>query len=144
MIVNDKSLEVEIDRLSPQVRYYTSCRGIRQNVSPSVFGKVDIPSDVPTYSMVNVQDIYVSNAPNDFIVPLFINLKPSFSGGSYRHEVTEIDKYRPDLISYDYYETTDYYWVVLLANSILDPFDIEVGTILRLPFKEVIMSQWLT
>lgn len=78
------------------------------------------------------------------VVPMFFKFTelPTSEDDSY-HKVTKIDRYRPDLISYKYYETVDYWWVVLLANSIFDPFDIKPGTVLRIPSKSVVISKWL-
>ena len=32
------------------------------------------------------------------------------------------DGQRPEHISYDVYDTVDYYWVILLCNQIIDPY----------------------
>lgn len=40
---------------------------------------------------------------------------------------------RLDLISYRCYSTPKYWWVVALANNIIDPFDVPYGTVLRIP-----------
>lgn len=40
---------------------------------------------------------------------------------------------RLDLVSYRCYGTHKYWWVIALANNIIDPFDISYGTILRIP-----------
>lgn len=47
--------------------------------------------------------------------------------------VTESEKDRLDLISYSFYGTSKYWWVIATANYIIDPFDIPVGTYLRIP-----------
>lgn len=47
--------------------------------------------------------------------------------------VTESEKDRLDLVSYSYYGTSNYWWVIAIANEILDPFDVPVGTNLRIP-----------
>jgi len=41
---------------------------------------------------------------------------------------------RPDLISYAAYGTAAYWWLILLANNILDPEeDLTVGKIIKIP-----------
>lgn len=40
---------------------------------------------------------------------------------------------RLDAVSNIYYNTPRYWWVVALANYIIDPFDVPVGTRLRIP-----------
>lgn len=47
--------------------------------------------------------------------------------------VTEIEENRLDIISTKYYNTPRYWWVIALANYIIDPFDIPIGTQLRIP-----------
>ena len=50
------------------------------------------------------------------------------------HRVTESDAKRADLISNQYYDTIDYWWVVLRVNGIRDPFNgLAIGDILRIP-----------
>jgi hypothetical protein len=40
---------------------------------------------------------------------------------------------RLDLVSYDYYGTVNYWYVIALASDIHNPIDVPVGTILRIP-----------
>ena len=47
--------------------------------------------------------------------------------------VTETEENRLDIVSTKYYNTPRYWWVVALANYIIDPFDIPIGTQLRIP-----------
>lgn len=49
------------------------------------------------------------------------------------YTVTKAEEGRLDIISNMYYNTPKYWWVVALANYIIDPFDIPVGTYLRIP-----------
>ena len=37
--------------------------------------------------------------------------------------VKQYNEFRADIISYEVYETTELWWLILLANDILDPFD---------------------
>ncbi len=47
--------------------------------------------------------------------------------------VDNINMNRLDIISYNYYGYSTYWWVIALANNIIDPFDIPLGTVLRIP-----------
>ena len=40
---------------------------------------------------------------------------------------------RLDIIASKYYNTPRFWWVIALANYILDPFDVPVDTVLRIP-----------
>ncbi len=41
---------------------------------------------------------------------------------------------RPDLLSYEVYGTTDYWWVICLANDIIDPFEqFKAGKQIKVP-----------
>lgn len=55
---------------------------------------------------------------------------------------TEADRYitvniknenRLDMIAFEAYKSSTYWWVVALANNIIDPFNVPVGTVLRIP-----------
>lgn len=41
--------------------------------------------------------------------------------------------YKPDLLSYDIYGETDYWWIILLYNGLLSPLDLEPGLNVRFP-----------
>lgn len=47
--------------------------------------------------------------------------------------VTQREENRLDIIANDYYGTARYWWVIALANSIIDPFILDIGTKLRIP-----------
>lgn len=40
---------------------------------------------------------------------------------------------RLDIIANKYYNTPRFWWVIALANNIIDPFDIPIDTVLRIP-----------
>ena len=48
------------------------------------------------------------------------------------HEVTYKND-RLDKISYEYYGDASYWWIIAKANNIIDPFDLTLGTMLRIP-----------
>lgn len=47
---------------------------------------------------------------------------------------------RLDIISDKFYNNASYWWVIALANNIIDPFSIQINTVLRIP---AIMSLYL-
>lgn len=56
-----------------------------------------------------------------------------YSSEDQYHTVTLDEVGRLDIISNNYYDTPRYWWVIALANYILDPFDVPLGTSLRIP-----------
>ena len=40
---------------------------------------------------------------------------------------------RLDLVSYDYYGTVNYWYIIAIASNIHNPLDVPIGTVLRLP-----------
>jgi hypothetical protein len=43
-------------------------------------------------------------------------------------------QYRPDIISQNFLETPDFYWLIMLINGFYDPYEhMKVGTRIRLP-----------
>ena len=52
------------------------------------------------------------------------------------YRVNGIDLMRPFLISYRYYGTVGFWWIIMLVNGITNPLtDMEVGQILKIPSK---------
>jgi len=59
-------------------------------------------------------------------------------------EVTIDFAHRPDLISYMYYGTMQLYWVIALANDMIDPIaETSVGKRLRIPDRDYIFQEIL-
>ena len=50
--------------------------------------------------------------------------------------VTNVEIGRLDIISTRFYGTPRFWWVIAMANNIIDPFDIPLGTTLRIPVKQ--------
>lgn len=57
------------------------------------------------------------------------------------HVVTMVDENRLDMISVSYYGTPRYWWVIALANDIIDPFEVAIGTELRIPLIESLYNK---
>ena len=47
--------------------------------------------------------------------------------------VSKAEENRLDIIAYNYYSTPKYWWVIALANYIIDPFDIPAYSTIRIP-----------
>lgn len=57
----------------------------------------------------------------------------SMSDSDTYYTVTAAEENRLDIIANTYYGTPKYWWVIALANYIIDPFDVPTGTQLRIP-----------
>lgn len=44
-------------------------------------------------------------------------------------------EYRPDLLSYDVYGVSDYWWKIMQVNKIWDVYEFTAGKNIRIPFK---------
>lgn len=129
--------------LGVKVYYFTTNNLGFLPTDNTTFTLIEPPADLPTYAIANLQDFYLTPSPQ-FIVPLFMNL-PSifFSEFDEYHQVGAHDQHRLDLIAYQYYLNVEFWWIIAIANNILDPFNIAIGTILRIPSDNTAITQWL-
>lgn len=49
------------------------------------------------------------------------------------HEVLREEENRLDIIANNYYNNPSYWWVIAMANDLVDPFYVEAGSIIRIP-----------
>lgn len=49
------------------------------------------------------------------------------------HTVLKEQENRLDIIANIYYKDPSFYWVIALANDLIDPFVVQAGSILRIP-----------
>lgn len=83
---------------------------------------------------------YFSQYVNGVFVPdpLLNQVTPAALGpepGTYM--VVEEDLRDPTLISYKIYRTTSLWWLILMANEIIDPFkDLYLGRVLKIPPRD--------
>ena len=47
--------------------------------------------------------------------------------------VTNETENRLDILAFNYYGSARYWWVIALANYIIDPFEVPAGSVLRIP-----------
>jgi len=107
------------------------------------FVKITKPTmEIPNYSMATAMSLYKTD--ETAIIPMFLESKEEFlSEEDIYHTVERQDENRLDLISYKYYRTVSYWWIILLANSIYNPFNIKTGDVLRIPSPSIIFTKWL-
>lgn len=60
--------------------------------------------------------------------------------GSKYYEVTPSTEFRPDLISYNAYEDSSYWWIIMEANNLGSVDQIKTGMTLLIPRLEVILN----
>jgi hypothetical protein len=73
-------------------------------------------------------------------IPMFIKnyVVPSYVNGETSYKVKHSEVNRLDNISYKFYRTPELFWVLMITNDIINPFDIPEGTTLRiLPLEYV-------
>ena len=137
------TLFLETFFISPSVYFFKD--PLKGRVSRKTFPYEKIPTpDLPTYSVGNLQDWYKTFESPQYLLPLFLNFPDEIFSefdSYYEVDATRVD--RIDLISYENYHTVEYWWIILLANNILDPFDVKVGSILRIPSPSVVFTHWL-
>ncbi len=129
--------------LPTSVYYFPGLTAGRLPIEATNYTEIEPPLELPGYAIANMQDFYLTPSPQ-FIISLFLNV-PSifFSEQDNYHLVTIMDNLRLDLIAYKFYLEVDYWWVIALANDLLDPFNLEVGKILRIPAESLVVNEWL-
>lgn len=50
---------------------------------------------------------------------------------------------RPDLLSHILYQDTQYWWVIMWYNSILNPYDLKTGTKIKYPSLSAIQQLYM-
>jgi hypothetical protein len=60
------------------------------------------------------------------------------------HIVEELEENRLDKIAVKYYNDSSYYWLIAMANNIIDPFIIVKGTTLKIPPTDSYILRGLT
>lgn len=59
------------------------------------------------------------------------------------YEVT-VEEGRPDLLSYKLFGTTQYWWILLYYNGLLEPADLKIGALIRYPSVSKLESIYFT
>ena len=66
----------------------------------------------------------IFESPNDFNLSNTVNKY---------HVVEPVEEGRLDMISQIYYDDPQYFWVIAMANNIIDPLTVISGSILKIP-----------
>lgn len=111
------------------------------------YRQVPVPTNIPANEILHIQEFFKTaevNNSSSFVIPLFLNLpaQPTSPFDQY-YTVAEFEIRRIDLISYKFYGTPELWWIILLANNIIDPFGLTPGIILRIPSIDTVYAQWL-
>lgn len=114
----------------------------RKNVSPEYISGIREVFEHPTYyepksypnvsrysSLRRLKDTESGKYYHENWIQKFIKV----SADDQYYTVTLYEKNRLDIVSNMYYSTPKYWWVIAIANNILDPFDLPIGTNLRIP-----------
>lgn len=143
-IVTPQPLNMKIEVVTPKVRYFVDPVRGRLPQPDLNYTLIDQPQGIPGYAMMNIQEFYLTPSPNQFIIPLFLNLpEVFFSEFDAYYTVTEVVVRNIPLIAHLFYSQVEYWWIIALANEILDPFVLQQNKILRIPSQVVVFNKWL-
>jgi len=67
------------------------------------------------------------------IFETYDNAKIVTSDSDKYYKVTHLTENRLDIIAYKIYGNAMYWWILAMANDIIDPFNIPINTLLRIP-----------
>lgn len=90
-------------------------------------------SDPRKYNYISRYSIYRQILDTDTYLESYNQKYISQSDRDQFHVVTNKEENRLDIISNNYYGTPTYWWVIALANELIDPFIVNVGTSVRIP-----------
>lgn len=95
------------------------------------------------YKKISRYEIYrqiIDNNNNTYLET--INSTPVMETDSdIYHEVLNEEANRLDIIANTYYHDPGYWWVLAMANDLVDPFYVEAGSIIRIP-NFFALTQW--
>lgn len=79
------------------------------------------------------QILRVIEEGKDTYLETYNQVKVPVSDEDSYHVVTHAEVNRLDLIANDYYGVPEFWWMIALANNLIDPFIINEGVMLRIP-----------
>lgn len=79
------------------------------------------------------RELRILNSDDEQYIESYESHKIESSSNDSFHIVTAADANRLDLISFHYYKTPLLWWVIAEASDIIDPFNVPIGTVLRIP-----------
>lgn len=111
-------------------------------VSPSYLAEIRRKFNLPDYHKPTYYDHLsryenirtIKNEDNKLIHETYYNYKINERDEEKYYTVTNKSESRLDIISLINYKTPQYWWIIAIANNIIDPLgDIKTGTTLRIP-----------
>ena len=99
------------------------------------------PIDYKNNSRYSSLRTYIDKATGRTIHETWVQRILRYSNQDQYFSVTKSEENRLDIISNYYYYTGRYWWVIALANYLFDPFDVPVGTYLRIPSIESLYGE---
>jgi len=72
--------------------------------------------------------------------PISLGYHDLFNQVGLPFEVTSKYGFAPDRISFDYYGTYDFWWLVLMFNGFVHPREVQVGMVIRLPSIKTVFA----
>lgn len=85
---------------------------------------------------------YVNNGKQYIDISTLGDISFKKSSNDRYHRIEDRDINRIDLISYRYYGSVYLWWVIALANDIMDPLlGLSVGSIIRIPDITVVLTE---
>lgn len=96
---------------------------------------VDYYSSSTYYELSRYRDIRRIKTPDNVLIhETMYDFKITESEDDVFHTVTKPEEGRIDVISLIAYNNSRYWWIIALANNIIDPFnEIKEGVVLRIP-----------
>lgn len=99
------------------------------------YNDTNITLEIKADNRYSVYPVYEDDEKNRFVETIDIRIA-DISDNDIYHIVTIGELYRWDLIAKKYYGDWRLKWVIMESNGVVDPFDMEVGMILRIPAYE--------
>ncbi len=96
-------------------------------------------SELDATSRYNFASLYQDKNGDYFGTRQLVQLRPHDSDQF--HQVTEADSKRIELIAWRYYQDVRLWWVIADENKILNPLELQVGSILRIPSYDRVMMK---
>ena len=87
-------------------------------------------------SVTNIKNFFNKERSENTIEMDFLNSELPFIEFEETEQVRikQYNEFRADLISYEAYDTTELWWLILIANNIIDPFEeLYEGRIIDIP-----------
>lgn len=123
--MNNIAYEVKRNNVSPE--YISGIREVFEH--PTYYEPKRYPNVSRYSSLRRLKDTESGKYYHENWIQKFIKV----SAEDQYYTVTLYEKNRLDIVSNMYYSTPKYWWVIAIANNIIDPFDLPIGTNLRIP-----------